>query len=275
MARFKRFVFLLVCLVIFPAFGYASSFSHSEFSLWGFQISPESGDAVTDFNTESYRFGSANDSTQGYVEEKSGGWAIIPLEVSSGSATASASYGWFYPQKMGIAASADVSLKDSTTPVQGEANGVSFMRNSSFFFYIMGDDETEPTQTQTNAKFSFNYNAILEGFASDAYGYFDSSLSVDLKITEIIVRDDGTSSEFEMSLFSIKDGISGRNTGITKGGENFFQSDNFNMSYDTLYRLDWTVDAKASASIDPTPEPSTIVLLISGLAAIFFVRKRA
>jgi hypothetical protein len=274
MARFKRFAFLLACLLIFPALGHASSFSHSEFSLWNFQISPESGDADALFNDgASYRFASADDSTQGYVEQTSGGRAILPLEVSSGSATASASYAWFYPHKMGITASADVSLPDSTTPIYGDANGVSFMRNSTFFFYIMGPDETEPTQTETNVKFSFNYNAILEGFSSDAYGYFDSSLSVNFKITEVNFTDAGDSIETEMPLFALNDGISGRNTHLTKGGDNFFQSDNFNMSYDTLYRLDWEVDAKASASIDPTPEPSTIVLLISGLAAVFFVRR--
>jgi len=50
MARFKRFVFLLACLVIFPAFGHASSFSLSDFRLWGFQILPESGGTDALFN---------------------------------------------------------------------------------------------------------------------------------------------------------------------------------------------------------------------------------
>lgn len=262
MARFKRFAFLLACLVIFPVYGHASSFSHSEFSLEGFQIllSSESDGATTLFNDgASYRFASAND-----VEETSAGTAIIPLQVSSGSADASASYAWFYPQKMGIAASADVFLADSTIPLQGEANGVSFMRNSAFFFY-MGSDEAEPTQT--SAKFSFNYKAIIEGFSSDAYGYFDSSLNVELKITDPIAG-------IEMPLFAINDRISGRNSGLTKGGgDNFFQSENFTLSYNTLYRLDWTVDAKAFASIEPTPEPSAIILMISGIAAIFWVRR--
>jgi hypothetical protein len=262
MARFKRFAFLLACLLIFPAFGHASSFSHSEFSPWNFQISPESGQALTLFNgAESRLTVSADDSTQGIVSDfANGNDAILPLQVSSGSADAGASYAWFYPQKMEIAASANVSLPDSTTFLQGEANGLSTMNNIAVFF-------TGSEDLQTNVTFSFNYKEILQGFSSDAYGYFDSSLSVDLKI-----RDVESGSVF--SLFSINDGISGRNTSLSKGdGDKFFESD-FLLSYGTLYSLEWTVDSKAAASVDTTPEPSTIFLLGSGIAIAFFIRNR-
>ncbi len=262
MARFKRFAFLLACLLIFPAFGHASSLSHSEFSLWNFQISPESGQVLTLFNeAESSLAVSADDSIQGSVSDTVNGNALLPMEVSSGSADASASYAWFYPQKMEIAASANVSLPDSTTSLQGQASGLSTMNNIAIFF-------TGSEDLQTNVTFSFNYKEILQGFSSDTYGYFDSSLSVDLKIRDV---DSGS----VLSLFSINDGISGRNTSMNEGGDvdKFFESDLI-LSYGTLYSLEWTVDSKAAASIDTTPEPSTIFLLGSGIAIAFFIRNR-
>lgn len=267
MARFKGLAFLLVCLMMMPVYGYASSFSHSEFSLWGFQMSPESGQAVTLFNDAASRLAvSADDSIQGSVSDTAKGNAILPVQASSGSADASASYAWFYPQKMEMAASANVSLPNSAISLQGQANGLSTMNNIAIIF-------TGSEDVQTNVKFSFNYKEILQGFSSDAYGYFDGSLSVDLKIRNV---DTGS----VLSLFTLNDAISGRNTSLTKGdgSDKFFETDLI-LSYGTLYSLEWVVNAATSASVDPIsdtatgPEPSTIFLMGSGIAIAFFIRK--
>lgn len=254
---------VLAFLLMLPTAGIASSVSYSGFHMWNFQGTGADGMSV-DFNFFSGNV-SVSDSTNGESTSQSEQIGFYNYnKTSNGYASAES----FMKSRGGIdiGSNADVNIPMTTNSLfEANANAATVVNESVFSYYFEDTGIRETTLT-----FSFDYQSILTGFASE-FGFFDNSLGVDIRLTNFDTNE-------SISLFSLSNSISGENTNISQdnGIQHFEKELTIMMGDISFYYLDISINANAYAATQgaATPEPSAILLLGSGLIVAFISIRR-
>ncbi len=259
-------VAVLAFLLFLPAAGIASSVSYSGFRLWDFQAYGADG-TMLDFSLFSGNV-SVSDSVSGEKSLQQIGtykYEVETVQTSNEYANAES----FLKRIPGIdvGSNASVNIPMTTDSLfETNAGGETVLSELLVPYYTDFVEENETRETKLT--FSFDYQSILTGFASE-FGLFDSSLGVNIRLTNFDTNE-------SISLFSLNDSISGENTNISHndGIQHFEKELTVMMGEIAFYTLDISINAKAYAATQVTPEPSAILLLGSGLIAAFIGIRR-
>lgn len=270
-------VFLMLMLLL-PASGNASAISFSSFRLWDFQISSSSSadDAGMNFDLFSGKVSvsdSINPETSLHQTVSSANRYTLQNLQTSTEYTSAESF--IEPiEGIDMGSTAEVNIPFTTEALfEGTAKGVSVLTENLFLVDYNYDYESESYQERT-LQFSFDYQSILKGFSGDEFGFFDSSLSVNISLK----NDDDPNNIIVIPLFSLNDEILGKNQAITQdsGIQHFEKELTILMTDAAFYQLGISITANAYASTQgtPEPEPSAILLLGTGLLCAFIIRQK-
>jgi hypothetical protein len=274
-SKFLSVAFLAFLLLLLPASGNASTISYSEFRLWNLQVSSSTAanGAGMDFDLFS--------GTVSVYDSINGKTSLQPKTVSSANR-----YTYEKPEippeykytsaepfiepiagiDMGSIANVNIPFT-SDSLFKGEADGLSVLTENAYVMDFQNADVQEETLT-----ISFDYQSILNGFSSDEFGFFDSSLSVNITLLNWDTNE-------IITLFSLNDEILGRNQDMTQdsGIQHFEKELTILMTDAAFYQLGISIETNAYASTQGTqgtPEPSAILLLSAGLIVAVFISRR-
>ena len=244
--------FLAFTLVLCPALR-ADVMASTSIGLTGLTITPDTGTVSFFPGTSATAFGAVLDDPLGGSAFDGPNTAfddVASANASTGLASGSASV-----SGSGFTANAfsSISLSGMNGRADSEANG----QLAGIFQILDGGTDTDPVNVAFAATLAANQSLLTDAFGISATSQVTFQLSIP---------------DFGLILFSNNPLAIGPSDSLSQASTSTV-TNSFQLQFNTPYSIFAEVDSESSG-IDSNPEPSTIILMTTGLAGLLAARRR-